>query len=327
MEAAVLTAFGDPEVLQHRSHPDPVPREGWVIVELRSAALNWHDVLVRQGRYGTPLPHVIGADGAGVRRDTGEEVVILPSLWWGERAEAPGPRWEILGDRTPGTYAELVSVPQANVAPKPAGVSWHQAAALPLVGLTAYRALLTRGGLRAGEHVLLLGAGSGVTSMALALGRTAGARVAVTSSSQEKIDAAVDAGAIGGVRYTETGWAEAVRELTPDGRGFDLVLDSVGATWPDSVVAARAGGRIVVLGATAGDRAEMAVRPFYFGQYSLLGTTMGSPADFAGLLDVVAADPTCVPAVDRVLPLSEVAEAHRVLERRQHVGKIVLRIA
>ena len=131
MHAVVIGEFGDPAVLRPDSFPDPTDRPGWVTVELKAAALNWHDVLVRQGRYRSPLPHVIGADGAGVRRDTGDEVVIVPSLHWGEREEAPGAAWEILGDHIPGTYAELVSVPAECLAPKPAGFSWAMTLSLP----------------------------------------------------------------------------------------------------------------------------------------------------------------------------------------------------
>ncbi|ELB87246.1 oxidoreductase, partial [Rhodococcus wratislaviensis IFP 2016] len=145
MDAVVLREFGEPDVLKVESVPDPVASAGWVTVRLKAAALNWHDVLVRQGKYSSPLPHVPGADGAGTRADTGEAVLVLPSLWWGDREAAPGPRWEILGDHHRGTYAELVRVPEDCIAPKPRGLTWEQAAALPLVGLTTYRALFTRG--------------------------------------------------------------------------------------------------------------------------------------------------------------------------------------
>src|ERR1700758_3772265 len=131
-----MDEFGAAGVLRPGEFPDPPARPGWTTVALRASALNWHDVLVRQGRYGSPLPHVIGADGAGVRTDTGEEVIVLPSLNWGDREAAPGADWKPLGDPTRGTYAELVSVPADSLAPKPAGLSWAQAAALPLVGLT-----------------------------------------------------------------------------------------------------------------------------------------------------------------------------------------------
>jgi zinc-binding alcohol dehydrogenase/oxidoreductase len=320
----MLGRFGGPEVLELRETDDPEAAPGWVVVELEASALNWHDVLVRRGQYGSPLPHILGADGAGRRRDTGEEVMVLPSLWWGERPEAPGPSWEILGDTQRGTHAELVRVPSGCVAPKPSHLSWAEAAALPLTGLTAYRALFTRGGLQANEWALLLGAGSGVTTVATSLAVAAGANVVVTSSSDEKIARACELGAVGGVRYTEAGWADAAVDLTPGRRGFDLVLDSVGATWQHSIAAARPGGRIVVLGATGGDQAALEVRPFYFGQYSLLGTTMGSPADFAALLAFLEANHSVRPTIDRAFRLDEAADAHRQLERREHFGKLVL---
>jgi zinc-binding alcohol dehydrogenase/oxidoreductase len=326
LQAVVLREFGAPDALRIDALPDPAPREGWVIVELRAAALNWHDCLVRQGVYGVPLPRVLGADGAGLRRDTGEEVVILPSLLWGENERAPGPSWEILGDYTDGTYAELVAVPVENVFPKPAGWSFIDAAALSLAGLTAHRALFARGGLRAGETALILGAGGGVATIAIGLARIAGARVLVTSSTAAKLDHARALGADGGVLYTEPGWPDAVRELS-GGDGVDLVIDSVGRTWPDSLAALRPGGRLVSFGATGSASTEVDVRRLYFAQHTILGTTMGSPRDFAGLLSLVDGAPDWRPVVDSVRPLEEAAEAHAAMERREHTGKLVLSVA
>jgi zinc-binding alcohol dehydrogenase/oxidoreductase len=180
VNAVVLRRFGGPEVLEVAELPDPEPPPGWVIVELRAAALNWHDVIVRRGDYPVTLPQILGADGAGVRRDTGDPVIILPSLDWGDDERHPGPDFEILGDHTAGTYAELVAVPAENVFPRPRGWDWPAAAALPLAGVTAYRALFSRGGLRRGETVVILGAGSGVSTMAVSLAAMAGARVLVT---------------------------------------------------------------------------------------------------------------------------------------------------
>ncbi|UTI63608.1 zinc-binding dehydrogenase [Paraconexibacter antarcticus] len=326
MRAVVLERFGGPEVLATREVPDPEPREGWVTVDVKACALNWHDCLVRQGRYpGVPLPHVIGSDGAGVRSDTGERVVILPSLFWGDDERAPGPEWEILGDRTPGTYAERVSVPAANVLPLPAGWSFTDAAALPLAGLTAFRALFVRGELRAGETVLVLGAGGGVASMAIALAHAAGARVLVTTSSEDKLELAQALGAEDGALYTSDAWPERIRALS-GGRGADLVIDSAGA-WEQALAATAAGGRLVTFGATQTATTEVDVRRFYFAQQTILGTTMGSPRDFAGLLGLVARLPAWRPLVDRILPLEEVAEAHALMESRGHSGKVVLHIA
>ena len=323
MDAVVLREFGEPDVLKVESVPDPVASAGWVTVRLKAAALNWHDVLVRQGKYSSPLPHVPGADGAGTRADTGEAVLVLPSLWWGDREAAPGPRWEILGDHHSGTYAELVRVPEDCIAPKPRGLTWEQAAALPLVGLTTYRALFTRGRLRAGENLLVLGAGGGVATMAVMLASAVGANVTVTSSSISKIAQAQELGAANGVLYDDPGWPEAARRLSSDGRGFDLVLDSVG-TWSQSIAALCPGGRVVVLGASRSELATLDVRQFYFGQYELIGTTMGSPGDFAGLLTLLDTETVPPVPISAVFPLAEAAAAHQYLEQGSGFGKVVL---
>jgi zinc-binding alcohol dehydrogenase/oxidoreductase len=323
MHAVVMSEFGGPAVLKPSSFPDPAERQGWVTVELRAAALNWHDTLVRQGRYESPLPHVIGADGAGVRRDTGEDVVILPSLHWGSNNDAPAAGWEILGDHAPGTYAELVAVPEECLAPKPRGFSWAQAAALPLVGVTTYRALFTRGRLRSGESMLVLGAGGGIATAAVQLAVAVGASVVVTSSSPAKIARAITEGAQDGVSHDEPDFPERARALSPSKAGFDLVLDPVGR-WPEAVRTLRPGGRLVVLGANAAETAPMDVRSFYFGQYDLLGTTMGNVRDFAALLDLVTDYHVPPPHIDRCFPLDEAASAHEYLETARDFGKCVL---
>jgi NADPH:quinone reductase-like Zn-dependent oxidoreductase len=319
-----MREFGSAAVLRPEEFPDPPARPGWVTVALRASGLNWHDVLVRRGRYGSPLPHIIGADGAGVRTDTGEEVVVLPSLNWGDRDDAPSSRWEILGDHTPGTYAELVSVPADCLAAKPAGLSWTEAAALPLVGVTTYRALFVRGRLRSGESMLVVGAGGGIATMAVALAVAARVGITVTSSSPDTIERAVSAGALGGVLHNETGWPERAREMSPNNAGFDLVLDPVGR-WSESVRALRPGGRLVVLGANAAETAEMDIRSFYFGQFDLLGTTMGSGRDFAGLLNMIDRCSVRAPVIDSEFPLDRAAEAHEHLERARTFGKCVLK--
>ena len=323
MHAVVMHEFGPAEVLRPGEFSAPAERQGWVTVALRASALNWHDVLVRQGRYRSPLPHIIGADGAGVRTDTREQVVVLPSLNWGQSDEAPSRHWEILGDHTPGTYAELVSVPADCLAAKPTGFSWPEAAALPLVGVTTYRALFIRGRLRAGESMLVVGAGGGIATMAISLAVAAGAAITVTSSSSDTIERAVSAGARGGVLHGETEWPEHARAMSPNKAGFDLVLDPVGR-WSESVRALRPGGRLVVLGANAAETAPMDIRSFYFGQFDLLGTTMGSSRDFAGLLDMIDRCSVRPPVIDREFPLDRAAEAHQHLERGRTFGKCVL---
>jgi zinc-binding alcohol dehydrogenase/oxidoreductase len=320
-----MRSFGPAAVLCGETVPDPAPPPGWVTVRLRAAALNWHDVLVREGRYGSVLPHVPGADGAGVRADTGEDVIIVPSLGWGGRDAAPAPGWQILGDRVAGTYAEQVSVPADCLAPRPPGWSWAEAAGLPLVGLTGYRALVSRGRLRAGESVLVLGAGGGLPVLATALAVALGAEVWVTSGRTEKLDRARDLGARGGVLYTDADWPAAARDLSPDGAGFDLVLDPAGC-WAQAVSAVRPGGRVVVLGATQGEHAQLDVRSFYFGQFDLLGTTMGSPRDFAGLMSLVAAGKLRPLPLDQAFPLDAAADAHARLESGDAFGKITLTV-
>ena len=305
--------------LRYETVPDPVAAPGEVVVELRTAALNRRDLLVAGGTYPFPLPLIPGSDGAGVRRDTGDEVVIFPTLGWGEREEVQGHDFQILGGPRNGTYAELVAVPEVNLFAKPARLSWEETAALPLAGLTAYRALFSRGGLRSGETVLVLGAGSGVSTFAVQLAAQAGARVLVTSSSAEKIERSVALGAEGGVNYATDDWVAAVKELG----GADLVVDSIGSTWPQSLDCLRPGGRVVVFGATGGTEATLPVRPFYFGQWSLLGTMMGSPADFAGLLGALDSG-SWRPVIDSVRPLAEAALAVETMASGQHFGKLVL---
>jgi NADPH:quinone reductase-like Zn-dependent oxidoreductase len=323
MRAVALSEFGAPEVLTAGDWPDPEQRPGWVVVQLQAAALNWHDCLVRQGVYDVELPHILGADGAGIRRDTGEHVVVLPSLWWGSDERFAGPEFQILGDHLAGTYAELVAVPEENVFPKPAWLTWPEAAALPLAGTTAYRALFTRGALMEGETLLVLGAGGGLSTICVSLAVIAGARVLVTSSSHAKLERAAGLGAAGGALYTDSDWTEQILELTR-GSGVDLVIDSVGSTWAQSLSVLRGGGRLVSLGATGSDQTTVSVRPFYFGQYSILGTTMGSPHDFASLMELLARNPDWRPVVHTVMPLDNAAAAHTQMERRDHFGKLVL---
>lgn len=318
-----MSEFGGPEVLKPRDVDEPVARSGWVTVRIQASALNWHDVLVRRGQYRSPLPHTLGADGAGTRVDTGDEVVILPSLHWGDRNDAPSAQFEILGDHVPGTYAEYVSVPEECLAPRPPDYSWEQAAALPLVGVTAYRALITRAGLRSGESLLIVGAGGGIATMALSLANAVGASTTVTGSSEHKLDRARTSGATGGVLHTVDDWPRLAKQLSPDGAGFDVVLDPVGL-WDRSVQALRPGGRLVVLGANVAEHVTLDVRKFFFGQYSLLGTTMGGPEDFRGLLDLVAAGDVVPPIVARTFSFDDAAAAHRRLESGEEFGKIVL---
>jgi zinc-binding alcohol dehydrogenase/oxidoreductase len=307
--------------LRFEEAPDPVAGPGEVVVELRTAAVNRRDLLVRNPpgpAYEFDLPLIPGSDGAGVRRDTGEEVVIYPGIGWGPREDAAGPDWRILGGPDDGTYAELVKVPAENVFAKPARMSWEEAAAFPLAALTAYRALFEIGGLTADESVLILGAGSGVSTMAVSLAAQAGCRVLVTSSSQDKIDRAKELGAEGGVLYTEEGWAEAAGPV-------DVVLDSVGSTWQESQKALRRGGRLVVMGGTGGPEVTLDVRALYLNWKSIRGSTMGSARDFTGLMRMVESGGWS-PVIDSVRPLAEAEAAHDRIKAGEHFGKLVLSI-
>ena len=330
MNAIQLTETGPPEVLQIASVPDPVAGPGDVVVELRAAALNRRDVFLRKGVAPSPLPVIPGSDGAGVVRTLGtgvkgvaegDEVVIFPSLGWGGGEAAPQPGFRILGGPDDGTYAELIRVPAENVMPKPKRLSWEEAAALPLAGLTAWRALISRAALRPGETVLVLGIGGGVATFALHIARAAGARVIVTSSSDDKLARASDLGAAAGINYTAADWVDQVK--AESGGGVDVVVDSVGSTWAESVNCLRPGGRLVVFGGTGGGKVEMMVRPVTMGQVSVLGTTMGSARDFEGLLRAVATQ-GWTPVVDSVRPLAQASDAHAREEAGEHFGKLVL---
>lgn len=324
MQAVVVREGG---VLSYESYRDPQPGQEEVLVELRAAAVNRRDLLVRKPpgpAYRFPLPLVPGSDGAGVRIDTGEEVVIYPGLGWGDPEDAAGPEWRILGGPDDGTYAELVKVPRENVFPKPARFSWEEAAAFPLAALTAFRALFTIGHLQRDETVLVLGAGSGVSTFAVVLATQAGARVLVTSSSEDKLARAGELGADGGILYTQDDWATEIRSLT-SGLGVDVVLDSVGATWGDSLRCLRQGGRLVVFGGTGGPAVELDVRGVYLNWLSILGTTMGSGKDFAGLLQMVE-EGRWSPVIDSVWPLADAEAAHDRIQSGEHFGKLAFTI-
>jgi NADPH:quinone reductase-like Zn-dependent oxidoreductase len=310
---------------RYEEAPDPVAGPGEVVVELRAAALNRRDLLVRNppgSAYDFAKPFVAGHDGAGVRRDTAEEVVLYPGAGWGPSDDVPGAlKW--LGGPLDGTFAELVAVPEECVFPKPARLSFEEAASLPVAGMTAYRALFPVGRLAAGETVLVLGAGSGTSTFAIALAAQAGARVLVTSSGEEKIERSRGLGADGGVLYTDGDWAAAVRELAPD--GVDLVVDSVGSTWADSLRTLRRGGRLVVFGGTGGPTVELDVRFVYLNWLSILGTTGASPRQFGTFLEIVQSG-SWSPVIDSVRPLAE-AEAGYERLRAGHYGKVVLGIS
>jgi NADPH:quinone reductase-like Zn-dependent oxidoreductase len=331
-QAVVVREFGGPEVLAIERRPELVPGPGEVVIDVRAASLNRRDLRVVVGGWpGVTVPIVPGSDAAGVVRALGagasgfaegDEVIVLPSLDWGDDPRVLGPSFRILGGPDDGTFAEQVRVPAANVFAKPARLEFELAAALPLAGLTAWRALFTCGRLTSGESVLVLGAGGGTSTFAVQFARAAGARVFVTSSSPAKLARAQELGAEAGFDYGEVGWEEAVVERS--GGGVDLVVDSAG-TWASSARCLRAGGRVVVFGATASQNAELEVRPFYFRQLELLGTMMGSPVDFRALLRACETQ-TWTPVLDSTRPLADVADAFRREAASEQFGKLVLTV-
>jgi NADPH:quinone reductase-like Zn-dependent oxidoreductase len=334
MKAIVLRELGGPERLVMEQVADPAPGPGDAIVALRAAALNHRDAWIRKGLYaGITLPIILGSDGAGEVAAVGEgvdpswlgrHVVINPSLDWGPDSRVQGPSYRILGLPDDGTYAGLVKVPAANLHVKPPALSWESSAAIPLAGLTAYRALVTRARVQPGETVLITGIGGGVATMALLIARHLGARVIVTSGSDAKLVRARQLGADGGVNYTTDTWATQARSLCEGGP--DVIVDSAGRdAFAALLDVVKPGGRIVTFGATTGSPATIEVRRIFWKQIAILGSTMGTPAEFAEMLALF--DGPLVPVVDRVFPLAAVPDAHRRMDQADQFGKIVLEIA
>jgi zinc-binding alcohol dehydrogenase/oxidoreductase len=319
MRAVRIHEDGGPEVLRYEEAPDPVPREGEVLVELRAASLNHLDVWVRKGLPSVSKPRILGADGAGIRVDTGERVVINPGLDHGDG------RITVVGEHRDGTHAELVAVPEESVYPLPDELSFEEAAAFPLVFETAYRMLVTKAGLREGEWVLAWGVGGGVATAALAIAKALGARVLATSSSDEKLEQASALGADAVVNHASGDVRGAAKEAT-GGAGIDVVVEHVGeATWATSLAVARPGGRIAVCGATTGANPPANLHRIWWKQLTVYGSTMGAREDFEGAYELVKAG-RARPVIDTVLPLSEIRAAHERLEGGDQMGKIVLTI-
>jgi NADPH:quinone reductase-like Zn-dependent oxidoreductase len=306
---------GGPEVLRYEDVPDASPGEGQVLVRLRAASVNHIDLWLRQGRPSVPKPRILGSDGAGERVDTGERVVINPGLEDGAR---------VIGEHLDGTDAELIAVPEEYVHPVPDGMSFEEAAAFPLVFETAYRMLVTKAAVREGEWVLVWGIGGGVATAALTIAKALGARVVVTSSSDRKLERARELGADAVVNHVSADVRKAVEEATGD--GVDVVVEHVGeATWKTSLAVVRAGGRVVVCGATSGANPPAQLHRVWWKQLTIYGSTMGTREDFAGAYELVATG-RARPVVDDVLPLAEARTAHERLEAGEQFGKIVLRI-
>ena len=337
MKASILKAPGPAENLKLEDVQDPVAGPGEAVVRLKAAALNHRDVWIRSGTGayagGFKQRVILGSDGAGevvsvgsggAASLVGQPVVINPSLDWGEADLAQGPNFRILGLPDDGTYAQMIRVPVANIHQKPAGLSFEEAAAIPLAALTAYRAVASRARVQKGETVLVTGIGGGVSTFALQIAAHLGARVLVTSGSDAKLARARELGAAGGANYRTQDWAREIAALS--GGGPDVVIDSVGGeTFATCVEILRPGGRIANFGATTGAVKDFVLRNLFWKQATLLGTTMGSPREFAAMLELFGQG-GLRPVVDKTFPLADAAAAHRRMEEAGQFGKIVLNV-
>ena len=341
MKATIFKQHGGPDVLEYTDVPDPTIRANEVLVEVKACALNHLDVFVRNGLPGIqiPLPHILGCDVAGLVREVGDlvnwvkpgdEVMVQPGCSCGHcEACLSGQdnlcrEYDMIGYRRDGGYAELVAVPGVNIIPKPSELSWEEAAALPLVTVTAWHMLVTRANVQPGEGVLVHAAGSGVGSIAIQIAKLRGARVITTASSDEKLAKARELGADQTINYSRDDWPKEVRRRT-ERRGVDVVVEHTGAaTWPGSISSLKNNGRLVTCGATSGFDARTDLRQVFFRHLTLLGSFMGSKAELLEAMKFVTQGKIRA-VVDRVFPLSEARQAHELMENRGQFGKIVLK--
>jgi NADPH:quinone reductase-like Zn-dependent oxidoreductase len=329
-----LVGFGDPPEFALQEVSDPVPRPDEVVIDLKAAALNRRDWWIWTQPDHGELPVTLGSDGAGVISAVGsgvtgwapgDEVVFDPGLHWGESEEHPTDRFDILGAPVDGTFAERVVVPATNVAAKPARLTWAEAAALNLGGVTAWRAAITCAGAGPGRSLLVTGAGSGVSTFVIQIGAAVGARVFVTTSTQDKLARARELGAAGGVSYRDPNWSEQLVELA--GGRLDAAVDSFGGpAWEGALRALGPGGALVSFGDTGGEQTTITTFEVYWQWRRIIGTTMGSPREYRALLTHVEGA-AWRPVIDSTFALEELDEAARRLNSPDRFGKIVLRIA
>ncbi|GAB3707126.1 zinc-binding dehydrogenase [Spirosoma flavus] len=341
MKAIYLEGIHQP--IQYTDRPMPTIGAGDVLIKLHAAALNHRDVYVQQGLYpAIKLPVILGSDGAGIVEAVGEhidtswqekEVVINPALHWGGNPAFYGSDFRILGMPDNGTFAEYVAIDARYVHLKPEHLSFEQAAAFPLAGLTAWRALMTRAGLKTGnatspEKVLVTGIGGGAALFALQFAVTSGAEVWVTSGSDEKLAKAKALGAVGGINYREPDWHKTLMAQTGGGRSgyFNVIIDSAGGPgFAKLIDVAAPGGRIAFFGGTTGNITDVVPPKVFFKQLSIYGTTMGTESEFAAMMTFIAAK-KIVPVIDTVLPLAHTEQAMQKMNSGNQSGKIILKI-
>ena len=329
MKANVLEAADKP--LVWKEVETPVIGAGEVLVKIKAAALNRRDYWITVGKYaGIKYPSILGSDGAGIIAEIGEgvdagwlnkEVIINPSNNWGDHDEFQSKDFKILGLPDDGTFAEYVKTRAEYLYAKPGYLNWEQAAAVPLAGLTAFRALFTKGKAKKGDTVLITGVGGGTGAFALQWAFAAGCKVYVTSSQSDKIEKAKQLGALAGVNYKTENWADELKQLAG---GFDVIIDSaLGEGFAKLPDICNPGARIVFFGGTAGDMPAINGRKIFWKQLQILGTTMGTAHDFQ-LMMAFMNEHKIVPVVDAVLPLADAAKAVSMMEHSSQFGKIVL---
>jgi len=331
MKAMVLDGINLPLTVKFIKKPTLKANE--VLVRIKAAALNRRDFWIQKGQYaGLRFPIILGSDGAGIVEEVGsesesawigKEVIMNPSLSWGDNEAAQSADFKILGLPQDGTFAEYVKIPVQNLYHVPTHLTLIEAAAIPLGGLTAWRALFSKAQLKKGEKVLIVGVGGGVATFVLQWAIHAGAEVYVTSGKKHKIAKAIDMGAKAGVLYTDKDWAEKIKQED----GFDVIVDSsLGKGFVHHIDLARPGGRIVFFGGTAsGDLPELNARKIFWKQLSILGSTMGSPNDFSEMIAFVNKH-QIKPIVDSIFPLEHAEEAIRKMDHSDQFGKIILKV-
>lgn len=315
------------EGLQYSTCATPQAKPGHVVIELRAAGLNHRDLFIMSDRSPQDTPLIPGSDGAGIivevgqgvlHLSLGQHVIIHPTIGWEHTADVPVVP-QIVGGPSDGTLAQYIELPASNVLPKPEHLSWIEAGVLSLSALTAYRALFTRGGLRAGEHILIPGIGGGVATYALLMATTAGARVTVTSRSEVKRAEALRLGASQALD-SHADWNDTLNNLGP----VDIILDSIGQVmFPKYEKMIRPGGRIVMFGASSGDDLHLPIRSIFFPQISLIGTSMGSREEFVQMLEWVEKH-KIHPVVDSVYSLQDAAQAFERMEKGEQFGNIAI---